>query len=78
MDSHNSNPDSTTDSTNSTYQVIDSLAQKTKIDLQQGQQNTENIISKTKKLMQQQWDQARHSLVETRKKDERNGTKTSL
>jgi len=67
------NPDYNPPSTTATHSwetnnpVVDSL-NKGKTELKKGQQQVEDIITKTKRLVKQQWDQTRHSLVQIQKK----------
>jgi Flp pilus assembly protein TadB len=67
------NPDYNAPSTTATHSwetnnpVVDSL-NKGKTELKKGQQQVEDIITKTKRLVKQQWDQTRHSLVQIQKK----------
>jgi hypothetical protein len=64
----------TVNSTNPNYNpitsnpTVDSLVNKGKTELKKGQHQAEDIVTKTKKVVQQQWDQTRHSLVEVQKK----------
>ncbi|UJR35194.1 hypothetical protein I4U23_027961 [Adineta vaga] len=53
--------------TDITNPVIDTL-NRGKAELQKGQQQTEDIITKTKKIVKQHWDQTRHSLIQIQKK----------
>jgi hypothetical protein len=48
--------------------VVDSIANKGKTELKKGQQQAENIIIKTKKVLQQHWEQTRTSLGQVQKK----------
>jgi len=48
--------------------VVDSIANKGKTELKKGQQHAENIITKTKKVLKQHWDQTRTSLGQVQKK----------
>ncbi|CAF2393504.1 unnamed protein product [Rotaria sp. Silwood2] len=67
--SNDNNETPTINSTNPNYRpVIDSLVDKSRTESRRDQEHAENIVSKTKKLVQQQWDQARHSLVQIRRK----------
>jgi len=67
------NPDYNPPSTTATHSwetnnpVVDSL-NKGKTELKKGQQQVEDIITKTKRLVKQQWEQTRHSLVQIQKK----------
>jgi len=67
------NPDYNPPSTTATHSwetnnpVVDSL-NKGKTELKKGQHQVEDIITKTKRLVKQQWDQTRHSLVQIQKK----------
>ncbi|CAF0848304.1 unnamed protein product [Adineta steineri] len=47
--------------------VVDSL-NKGKTEFKRAQQQTEDIITKTKRIVKQHWDQTRHSLVQVQKK----------
>ncbi|CAF0764666.1 unnamed protein product [Rotaria sp. Silwood1] len=59
----------TVNSTNPNFHaVIDSVVQKGRTEFQKGQQSTETIVSKAKKLMQQHWDHTRQSLARLRKR----------
>jgi len=53
------------DKTNS---VIETAADKAKGELKKGQQHAEDIITKSKRLLQQQWEQTRHSTVQLQKR----------
>jgi len=48
--------------------VIETAADKAKGELKKGQQHAEDIITKSKRLIQQQWEQTRHSIVQLQKK----------
>jgi hypothetical protein len=67
----NYSPISTTTTTHnweSNNPVVDSIANKGKAELKKGQQQAEDIITKTKRVVKQHWDQTRHSLGEVQKK----------
>ncbi|CAF1124036.1 unnamed protein product [Adineta ricciae] len=53
--------------TDITNPVVDTL-NKGKTELKRGQQQAEDIITKTKKIIKQHWDQTRHSLIQIQKK----------
>jgi ElaB/YqjD/DUF883 family membrane-anchored ribosome-binding protein len=70
---NSTNPDyhpisSTTNNWETNNPVVDSIANKGKTELKKGQQNAENIITKTKKVLKQHWDQTRTSLGQVQKK----------
>jgi hypothetical protein len=48
--------------------VVDSLAQKGKTELKKGQQQAEDIVTKTKKVIKQHWEQTCHSLCQVQQK----------
>jgi len=48
--------------------VVDSLANQGKAELKKGQQQAEDIITKSKKVLKQHWDQTRTSLNQAQKK----------
>jgi hypothetical protein len=48
--------------------VIETAADKAKGELKKGQQHAEDIITKSKRLFKQQWEQARYSTVQLQKK----------
>jgi len=48
--------------------VVDSLANQAKTEVRKGQQQAEDIITKTKKIFKQNWDQTRTSLGQVQKK----------
>jgi len=58
----------TTHGWETTHPVIDSLAHKGQTELKKGQQQAEDIITKTKKVVKQHWDQTCHSLGQVQKK----------
>ncbi|CAF1634779.1 unnamed protein product [Rotaria magnacalcarata] len=67
--SNDRNEASTTESISQNYTPVDdSYVQKGRTELKHGQQHAENIVSKTKRILQRHWDQTRHSLVEARKR----------
>jgi ABC-type multidrug transport system fused ATPase/permease subunit len=51
-----------------TTSTIETAADKAKGELKKGQQHAEDIITKSKRLIQQQWEQTRHSIVQLQKK----------
>jgi hypothetical protein len=66
----NYHPTSSTDNYNweKTTSTIETAADKAKGELKKGQQHAEDIITKSKRLLQQQWEQTRHSIVQLQKK----------
>jgi len=63
------NPPSTTAThSRETNNPVDDSLNKGKTELKKGQQQVEDIITKTKRLVKQQWEQTRHSLVQIQKK----------
>jgi polyhydroxyalkanoate synthesis regulator phasin len=71
---NSTNPNYTPSSTTNNYSreinnpVIDSVVNKGHTELKKGQQQAEDIITKTKKVVKQHWDQTRQSLVHVQKK----------
>jgi hypothetical protein len=61
-------PTSTTNNWETNNPVVDSIANKGKTELKKGQQQAEDIITKTKRVIKQQWDQTRVSLGQVQKK----------
>jgi hypothetical protein len=61
-------PTSTTNNWETNNPVVDSIANKGKTELKKGQQQAEDIITKTKRVIKQQWDQTRISLGQAQKK----------
>jgi hypothetical protein len=58
-------PSPTTSQTN--HPVVDSLANQAKTELKKGQQQAEDIITKTKRVLKQHWDQTRASFGQVQK-----------
>jgi hypothetical protein len=67
---NSTNPDYHPSSTNweTNNPVIDSVGNKAQTELKKGQHQAEDIITKTKKVVKQHWDQTRHSMVQIQKK----------
>jgi len=57
-----------TSTTTNHHSVLDTTVDKAKTDLKKGQQHAEDIITKSKRLLQQQWEQTRHSINHLQKR----------
>jgi len=65
---HPISPTIPTNSWETSNPVVDSIANQGKTELKKGQHQTEDIITKSKKVLKQHWDQTRTSLHQAHKK----------
>jgi ABC-type multidrug transport system fused ATPase/permease subunit len=72
VNSTNPNYQPTSTSNNHSWEknnsVIETAADKAKGELKKGQQHAEDIITKSKRLLNQQWQQTRHSIIQLQKR----------
>jgi ElaB/YqjD/DUF883 family membrane-anchored ribosome-binding protein len=72
VNSTNPNYQPTSTSNNHSWEknnsVIETAADKAKGELKKGQQHAEDIITKSKRLLNQQWQQTRHSIIQIQKR----------